>query len=203
MRETSNETLAATAFPRDVAEHEMTVLRDDGLYRHLRFQKPSTYVYWFEVVTWPGTLTIRGDMGTFVFARLTDMFEFFRPERPINPGYWAEKLQAGSTEGVKVWSPEAFAAHVKESFDEWAEGEDRADDDRADEWQLVESVVLDHADDEREAMSALRLRGPLLGPHDPFQDAWEWDCREWTVQYLWCCHAILWAVARYEAGRAP
>lgn len=32
----------AARFARDTAQHEMTVLHDDGLYRHLRFQR----TYW-------------------------------------------------------------------------------------------------------------------------------------------------------------
>ena len=42
------------AFAEDVAEHELTVRRDDGLYRHLRFQKPGTWIYGFDLITWPG-----------------------------------------------------------------------------------------------------------------------------------------------------
>lgn len=30
-------------FLKDIADHRMTVLRDDGLYRHIRFQEPGTY----------------------------------------------------------------------------------------------------------------------------------------------------------------
>jgi hypothetical protein len=35
-----------------------------------------------------------------------------------------------------------------------------------------------------------------------FSDVWEWDLREWTHQFLWCCSAIPWAVAQYDAARA-
>lgn len=48
------ETEARERFDVDVAEHKMTVLRDEGLYRHLRFQKPGTSCYYFDLVTWPG-----------------------------------------------------------------------------------------------------------------------------------------------------
>jgi hypothetical protein len=85
----------AERFARDTKDHQMQVLRDDGLYRHLRFRRPRTQTsaYWFDLITWPGRLTVDGDCGTFTFARLTDMFEFFRGGR-INPGYWAEKIQS-------------------------------------------------------------------------------------------------------------
>src|SRR5580692_6155935 len=93
----------AECFQRDTANHEMTVLHDDGLYRHLRFMQVITdeltgkqsrsSFYWFDLVTWPGNLVINGDMETFAFARSDDMFGFFRGDR-INPGYWAEKVRA-------------------------------------------------------------------------------------------------------------
>jgi hypothetical protein len=83
-------------FEQETAEHEMTVLRDDGLYRHLRFQRPGTSIYWFDLVTWPGRLVICGDCGDLMFSRLRDMFEFFGPDSSrggfedarwgINPG---------------------------------------------------------------------------------------------------------------------
>ena len=68
-------------FLRDVAEHTMTVIREDGVSRHIRFAKPGTSCMHFDLITWPGYLCYTGDMGTYVFQRLTDMFEFFRTDR--------------------------------------------------------------------------------------------------------------------------
>lgn len=86
----SNRENALQYFERDVAEHQMQVLRDDRLYRHLLFKKPGTGCYHFNIVTYPGTLVYTGDMGSFVFQRLEDMFEFFRSDADrgdgINPG---------------------------------------------------------------------------------------------------------------------
>jgi hypothetical protein len=110
---------AAERFPRDTAGHQMTVLRDDGLYRHLRFRRvalnPATgkadlsSAYWFDLITWPGCLTVNGDCGTFTFARTADMFEFFRGHQ-INPGYWAEKVRGGAR--LKRYSEERFRERV-------------------------------------------------------------------------------------------
>ncbi|MBM0203233.1 hypothetical protein JNW90_09015 [Micromonospora sp. STR1s_5] len=35
-------------------------------------------------------------------------------------------------------------------------------------------------------------------------DTFEWDLTDWDWQYLWCCHAIVSAVALYDtsAGRS-
>src|ERR1700722_8964450 len=102
----------------------MTVLHDDGLYRHLRFirmveqedgsRKPTSF-YWFDVITWPGCLTINGDMETFTFSRVTDMLEFFRGHEP-NYGYWAEKARGGTQ--VRRYSDERFRQLVAEHLDD-------------------------------------------------------------------------------------
>lgn len=108
---------AAERFPRDTAKHEMTILHDDGLYRHLRFAqpKPHSWSYWFDIVTWPGSLTIRGDIGeSYTFSRLPDMFEFFRSRSGgIDPHYWAEKLDGGRR-SVQEYDEDTFKDRVKE-----------------------------------------------------------------------------------------
>jgi hypothetical protein len=82
------------------ADHTLEVIRDDGLYRHLRCRKSGTWVYGFDVVTWPGYLTVCGDIGTWVFSRERDMLPWFEASGDrINPGYWSEKLMHGSGSG--------------------------------------------------------------------------------------------------------
>lgn len=91
----------ATRFARETAEHEMTIMLDTstahGLYRHLRFANPDSFEYWWELVTWPGSLAVRGDMGgDWIFTRTPDMFRFFRSSGDrINPSYWANKTERG------------------------------------------------------------------------------------------------------------
>jgi hypothetical protein len=122
-------------FLKDVANHEMTVLMDSGLYRHLRFQAKGrcSWNQWFDIITWPGRLAYTGDMGTYVFARLEDMFEFFRSPKDhhpeghlyINTGYWGEKLQAvdrcGRACDFMEFSPERLKNHVEDYIKEWVE----------------------------------------------------------------------------------
>lgn len=110
----------AERFARDTATHELTVLRDDGMYRHLKFRgvaklkdgstSPSSF-YWFDLITWPGNLVVNGDCGSYHLARIPDMFEFFRGH-DINPQYWAEKVRAGKT---SRYSQDRFRRLVTES----------------------------------------------------------------------------------------
>lgn len=104
----------AARFARDTAGHQMMVLHDDGLYRHLRFRTPQFGgILGFDLITWPGCLTIRGDMSeAYTFVRLPDMFQFSRRQR-VNPQYWSEKLD-GDRDRVMRYEQEIFEARVKE-----------------------------------------------------------------------------------------
>jgi hypothetical protein len=124
---TTDPTLHTVAawFASDVAEHKMTVLHDDGLYRHLRFKQPHSSICYFDLITWPGRLVICGDMNdAYVFTRYDqDMFTLFRPTRyesGINPGYWAQKL-ADHGHSVRVYSEDVLRERVKEAIAEYEE----------------------------------------------------------------------------------
>lgn len=187
----------------DTTEHVMEVLHDDGLYRHLRFHKPGTGLYWYDLITWPGSLTIHGDMGTYTFSRVADMFGFFRGDY-INTSYWAEKCTAvDRNSGIKQYDEDKARKHVLQKIDDFltADGEDEADPEYADLWGRVAEEVLDedviyHEDTFRPALNRFR-HGRFA-----FHDTWDWDLTDYTTQYLWCCHAIRHGIAQYDAAKA-
>lgn len=187
-------------FASDVREHKVRVLHEDGIYRHLLCRSDSTFQYWFEIITTPGQLTIRGDMGTYVFARLTDMFEFFGDKPRINEQYWGEKLIASSSP-IQRYSPKVAIQRAKEALKdtlEWKglDSKQAAHVKRA----FNEEVLADAADGVaseqsfREALDQFESYGVRL------QDTWEWDLNEYDTRYLWNLHAIVWAIAKYVAG---
>ena len=67
------------AFLKDVETHQVEILLDQGVYRHLRCRRVEqpTWLHWFDIHTGPNFLLIRGDMGSVSFSRVEDMFEFF------------------------------------------------------------------------------------------------------------------------------
>jgi hypothetical protein len=161
---------AAQRFAGDTAEHQLTVLRDDGLYKHLRFKKPGTGMYRYDLVTWPGYLTFCGDMGTLVFFRTEDMLSFFRsnPDRPtyrINPDYWSQKVVDGGTDSVRRFSAPVLRASILEHITEliggpcegWPDRPLRMGPETAERFRFeVERDVLAYlAWGEHEAMNAL------------------------------------------------
>lgn len=207
-------------FERETAEHEMTVLKDDGLYRHLRFRSPHTWAYGFDIVTWPGYLYVGGDIDDFVFSRIPDMFEFFgadaRDARGINPHYWSEKLQGSALRQTRgrEYTREALRSRVlewaRQKIEEWdEEAAEAAADGWLDEHVAVypdlligalEREVL-HEDllhslpgDEHEAHELLADYSWLFG------ETWEWELREYDEFFLWACWAIVWGIEQYRAA---
>ena len=84
-------------FIEDTKEHTMDIINDDDINRRIIFSRKGSSAYQYILHTWPGYLMITGDMGTYVFRRIDDMFNFFStgsPNYKIKPGYWSEKLEA-------------------------------------------------------------------------------------------------------------
>lgn len=191
----------ADRFQRDAAHHQLTIAHDDGIYRHLRLRQPNRSEYWYDVVTWPGSLAIRGDMGTYVFVRIDDMFEFFR-HKPgyVNDMYWAEKCQAADRDGIKAYDEDAFKEDVARHVGEWVEGLIEAGDEAkvAGLLEAVHADLLNRGDVEEAAREA--LEGFDHDGHG-FSDVWEYDLTRYTAQFLWSLHAIVWAIHLYDQAR--
>lgn len=187
-----NRKYALDRFLQDTANHKMEILLNNGLYRHLKFTKNGSSIYSFDLITWPGYLCVCGNMGTFVFMRVEDMFRFFRSDvdkLDINPSYWAEKCEAGK-ESLEEYQPEIFIARINDEMND-SEFSDEAR-------KAVEIDVLPYADyGEHEAVEAA-MRFELDG-QQAFPDFYEYRLRDWTFHYLWICYAIVWGIQQYDA----
>jgi hypothetical protein len=180
----------AERFSRDVEKYRIKIIKDDGLHRHIRLAQPETGVMRFDLITWPGHLCYTGDAGSYLFSRLTDMFNFFRGRRP-NPSYWSEKVLASDkSDGISHYSPDVFRNNIKQYLDDytcdWDEDKKKA------VWLEVEEQVLSAADDGEYAAREAAARFSV------FVDFWEVDCTEYSICYEWCCHAIPWGIAQYD-----
>jgi hypothetical protein len=204
----------------NIKDHDMEIIKDDGVNRHLRFKREKSYVYGFDIITWSGHLTITGDCGTWVFSRVEDMFNFFimddydfnmHPDKElnINPDYWAEKvLSRDIHSGIKEWSPEKFKENVKDVYDNHCEYHytaEEGDEDYEKEmeekeslWSQIEDDVLYYADDEHAAVSAVYNWSDWSGDFG-FGDFWEYSHKDFTFHYLWNLYAIVWGIQKYRA----
>lgn len=202
-------------FLKDVRNHTMTIDHDDGVYRTLHFGKGTSSVYHFKIITVPGYLIVTGDMGCWVFSRLSDMFEFFRmddrdfnyhPERKlhINPGYWAEKCRAEDRtgDGIKSFSPELFKAAVKEEFDQHMEyiGSMGKDEYYEGLWDDLESSVISYAHDGQH--SAISAAMEFRHGQFTMQDFYEHRLDEYNYHFIWILYAIVWGISKYDEEKA-
>lgn len=183
---------AESRFPTDIATHRMTVIKDDGVYRHLRFSRPGTNCYSFDILTWPGYLAYVGDMGDYVFQRTEDMFEFFRHDG-INPGYWSEKIQASGHEAVREYSEDKGRAWVQS----WLDAAGASDAAR----EASKDIIFDEGQDN--LYRQLRdFDASDLDEEDMFSGWQEANFQDYTFHYIWCCLALVWAIKQYDAAKA-
>lgn len=194
-----NADTVAEHFPNDTNLHEMTVMHDQGLFRCIRFARPASSTYRFTLTTWPGYLSITGDCDDFVFARLPDMFEFFREKR-VNPSYWAEKVVAISKHGgLTSFSPEYYRTAIVSDF---RAAYPPGTPDRMDAWQDVRWELLDG--EPSTVAEAIDLACSYRDPNGkrPFNEFWDHTLDEPAYGFLWACHAIRWGVEQYYAATA-
>lgn len=152
-------------------------------------------------MTWPDRLVITGDCETFVFTRLADMFEFFRSGGArINPGYWKEKIIDGR-DRAQCFDWGTFRAAALAEFERATKAMNPLHRQQARD-ELTDA--LDSEPDEFGAVDVLRNfsyqeGGP--GSRRLFQfDLSDGapDGKIWDYHYIWCCRAIVWAIAQYD-----
>lgn len=201
-------------FSKEIAEHKVAIIRDDGVDRHIRCQRPGTRVYGFDILTWDGHLLITGDMGSWWFARTTDMFKFFRSNGhhgnsyPINPDYWSEKLLAADCSGRKdggatEFNQDVFAKRIKHFSYEHMRSPHRIREFSSHEkrrdflTKVKEEVISEAYNGEVAAFNA--AYNYERGGEFIFADFWEVDCRSYRHHLIWCMHAIVWTIQQYDA----
>jgi hypothetical protein len=146
-------------------------------------------------------------MGCYVFSRLQDMFDFFRVDREhgvsINPCYWGEKCESTDRQGLTEFDEDAARKRIKKELADWMrDNREYTAEQRREVREQVQDEVLSCVDDGEYA-----LRDAMNGFENEhagrmFEDAWEWDFREYTFHYLWCCYALAWGIQQYDAAKA-
>ena len=183
-------------------EQVMTVLRDDGLYRHLRFKKPGSSFYRFDLVTWPNNLTITGDIGTYTFSRVEDMFTFFTGY--INTDYWAEKIAHGGRPSVLNYDEDVFRKWLVEDF--WEYSRELDPKQTKEWWQTLKDYVLDdftYIGTHHHAISALDdIRNYSGVPSEHYNESYEHGWARYDWHFELCLAAIVTGVRTYSGWKA-
>lgn len=202
---------SAAYFKRATAGLEMTVLHQDGIYRHLRFQTPGNgSSYGYDLITWPYNLVIRGGWTfTFSIDATEDMLDLFRrtafPGR-INPSYWQEKVSAGRDQ-IESFSEELLKKEIEDTVQQWEQGSPVAGLREAvqehffGEWS---DYNLEYREEANRALYDFSFTPKNAKPGDypyAFDDWSEWRLTEFSPGFLWSCHAIRHGVSLYDAAR--
>lgn len=199
-------------FQKDTANHKLNVLLDNGLHRHLLIKKQGNIEYYYEITTWPGYLCISGDMGCFVFKRNDDMFAFFRKQPgKINPGYWQEKVQAGTGfEGAMAITSEPDLEAYDDRLDDYLKDfidsldpESEEDDLKVEEATEAVEDFKTWRDGEHDAVVRINNWDPDAAGGMKLDDFWDGHrgLTKFKFHYIWCCYAIVHAVALYDAHK--
>lgn len=184
-----------TDFLKNVENHTINVIIDNGINRHIEFSNNGSYHYKFGLVTWAGYLCVYGDMGEWVFARTDDMFQFFNVEKP-NYRYWSEKLQATYIRGGhEEFDFEKFKSEVMLFIDQMDLSDEKKQEIKDDvlwdfKWKIDEKdvVCFNYIHDyDFEGKSVFK---------NFFDDAPSF--RKYTYHYLWICEALVWAIKQYK-----
>ncbi|KZX78263.1 hypothetical protein A3715_10370 [Oleiphilus sp. HI0009] len=197
-------------FLKDVPNHTMTIIKDDGVNRHIKFSKNGSSVYRFDLITWAGKLCIDGDCGTYVFSRIYDMFEFFRMDENdfnhskertlnINPMYWGEKLNSISKDGgYKEYSENLMKSVMLDYVKSYWEFEN--EDQEQEVRQQLEDEVFSCFENNEGHDYALADDFKSEYGHE-FIDLWDYSFKEYTFHYLWCLYAIVYGIQMYDQSK--
>lgn len=191
---------AQRQFEAETREHTMTVLRRDGVSRHLRFARPGLRRWSWDIVTWPGHLAVSGDVGNgWQFAHgdrdVLPLFVPFALRGRINPDYWAQRVPARLRPDARRFSPAKFARSVREQIA--AHG--LTPRQRAELLRALDAAGVFRARDRHTAGSALAGRWAAGGASVEFTGVDDMDVEEWDRQFLLSQFAILFATTRYGA----
>ena len=163
-------------FAKNTANHNVEIHQDDGLYRHLKCTNNGSQVYRFDLITWPGHLTITGDMGCYTWARVPDMFAFVRGSIK-STSYFTEKLKAAELSGISEYDGALYT-------------------------ELLEYLKDEHPSEVAQlppAPETLQEACDVLYNSD-IPDVWEHfgSLESHTFHYRWILLAVEWAVAEYD-----
>lgn len=172
----------AADFASHTTDHELTILRDEGVYRHVRCREPGTGIWGWDIVTWPGYLAMSGDLGSWTFTRESDMLVDFFSGR-VNVGYWLEKCVS--------WDRHSHARGTVSAERVRTAAADHPDGD----WTHAIEVATEY--DGTTEMSP--VYEALM---DVYPDAWEWTITEPDIHAVRALHAIAWTREHYLAHQS-
>lgn len=188
--------LTKEIFLNEVKNHKMHIVLDEGVNRVIEFKNPETCNQWFGISTFNNHLVFYGDMGTYVFQKTKDMFNFFRSdELKIRPNYWHEKLQAKDLQcNTLVFDLDSWKELVKFHFEQidcsYKEEKIKFLSDVSDESE-ARTCFSNYTDSDAWGQN-------FVGKEEEIYDLSVCDSYVYSHHFIWCCYAIVWAIKQYD-----
>lgn len=186
-------------FTSETTDHALTIHHDDGLYRHLTMARPGVLMWSWSVVTWPGYLSVVGDIGRgYIWHREADMLAWADTTRyqPYSDGapviqadYWAEKLTNACQASARQFDSAVFLRLVGSHLAE-TEHDDAGT-------LLAEASAAAASGDEHAAREWLHDTEAFDG-----SDCWEWNLTSFDRHYLLACYALATTIQAFRRAQA-
>lgn len=198
----TNAEQVAERFPKDTEGFVLTVLHEQGDYRHLRFQRPGERWGSTDIHTWPGGLTTAGDMADgWMFERGLGFFN-----NSVNLRYWHEKLTPAGRRAAEEFSEATLRSTLTEAGadldipDQFrAEFDEELND-------LIERICSGYADTSAALEQIAEFEFEWEGEHGDvdvcFTDSYELNIEDYTYHFVWALH-VLSTAARWLAEDNP
>ena len=182
-----------------IKNHQMTVLMDIGVNRHLRFSDDNGKKtnHWFDIVTFDEGLLFTSGFGCYSFSRrfVSDMLEFFR-RRDSNSRYVAEKITSKS-ESEEVFSDRLAKEYLLDSFSIWLDEKEFKEDEAKrlfDEFKIeLDECDFSSIEGVRMAYDEFDFNGHLI--KFDFDDFYPYELSQ---KYIDCVDAIKFGIKKYD-----
>lgn len=210
-------------FQSTVTDHQLTVNVDAGLHRHLSFRKadgdPEQH---FDIITYPHHLLISGDMGSFLFSRNKDMFNFFEgTEETFKGDSWfsyghakmnliSDSCQFPSEffdeDIIREYVTKTSALYIDDIQKHW-DALSRSNqesfsgvDDFKEKFEDEIEVFLDRTFEENEWKTDLACFNSDVITDFSFNDHDLYELKPYSLSshFYWCVNAIVWAISQYR-----
>lgn len=177
---------------REFANHKITELSRDRVFRSWQCENPANSCFHFMVTTIPGSIIVTGDLGEIVVSRNYDMLPWCRGAVD-STHYFASKVsQEFSTEEFSLEKAQEWIASEKASWNNAAN--DDSDTEAQKHAEAFERLCGYVSDEDTES--------DLLENFEGFYD----EPPDWKVyrpRFLWLREAIRWFVTNHSEPGIP
>jgi hypothetical protein len=178
---------------KDLKNHQVHIKKSDGLYTHYRCRQQDLWCYGFDIITWPGSFCITGDMGTYIFQRTENMMDFMT-SACRSPSYAKEKCVAYSSP-LEVFSFQLFEKDLKERLKNCKEYDNSQANVFEEEIENIIHEIKANSREQDESFCIELLYDSLI--YSTY-DGDSLDYRELDWVFLWNLEAIQWFLSNKD-----